>query len=421
MKHIKSANLSPASQSKELQDAVSRIIDDVRRRGDEAVLEYARKFDGAERPLFRVGEDELTAAQESVSDGERAAMRLALNNIRAFAQAQRASLRDIPRFEAMPGLILGHKLVPVDAVCCYVPGGVYPLFSTALMLVTPAKVAGVPRIAACSPVVKGTSSVNPKTLVALSLAGADEVYALGGVQAVAAFAYGTAQIAAVDMIVGPGNAFVAEAKRQCYGQVGIDFVAGPSEVMIIADDGADPALVAADLLAQCEHDKNAQGILVSLSETLVQRVIAEIETQLKALSTAPIAGHSWERNGEILLAGGIDEAAAYANERAPEHLELQTAHNREIIPALRNYGALFIGPHSAEVFGDYAAGTNHTLPTARAARYTGGLWVGAFLKTLTFQHADARAARALAPTVSLLARAEGLAAHSEAAKRRGAQ
>jgi histidinol dehydrogenase len=421
MKKIKKMNrpyLTKGKAESALGTVVSAIIDDVRLRGDAAVLEYAAQFDGARRPRFRVGDDEIEAAFKQVSEAELAAMRLALGNIRAFAEVQLASLGEVGGFEVMPGLVLGHKLVPVDAVCCYVPGGTYPLFSTALMLVTPAKAAGVRRIAACSPVVKGSASINPKTLAALSLAGATEIYALGGAQAIAAFAYGTEQIENVDMIVGPGNAFVAEAKRQCYGQVGIDFVAGPSEVLIIADESADPAIVAADLLAQCEHDKNAQAILVSLSEALAEQVLSQIETQLASLSTAEIAAASWEQNGEVFLAGSIDEAADWANERAPEHLELQTKDDAALIPKLRNYGALFIGKYSAEVFGDYAAGTNHTLPTARAARYTGGLWVGTFLKTLTFQHASAAAAAVLSPTVSLLAAAEGLSAHSAACGRR---
>jgi histidinol dehydrogenase len=416
IKKIKSAK--PRASAQTIRGVVSSIIDDVRLRGDEAVLAYAAQFDGAQRARFRVGNDEIAAAFTQVSEEELAAMRLALNNIRAFAEVQRASLGEVDGFEVMPGLMLGHKLVPVDAVCCYVPGGSYPLFSTALMLVTPAKAAGVRRIAACSPVMKGSGSINPKTLAALSLAGATEIYALGGAQAIAAFAYGTDQIQRVDMIVGPGNAYVAESKRQCYGQVGIDFVAGPSEVLIIADESADPAIVAADLLAQCEHDKNAQSILVSFSEALAEQVLSQIETQLPALSTVEIAAASWEMNGEVLLAESIDEAADWVNQRAPEHLELQTKDNAALTPKLRNYGALFIGKYSAEVFGDYAAGTNHTLPTAGAARYTGGLWVGTFLKTLTYQHAGAAAAAALAPPVSLLAAAEGLAAHSAAACRR---
>jgi histidinol dehydrogenase len=287
-----------------------------------------------------------------------------------------------------------------------------------MMLVTPAKVAGVRRIAAASPVTRATNAVNPKTLAALALAGADEVYAVGGAQAIAAFAYGTDQIKNVDLIVGPGNSYVAEAKRQCYGQVGIDLIAGPSEVLIIADDSADPAIVAADLLAQCEHDKMAQAILVTNSEQFARNTRAILEARLETLSTADIAASSWKNYGEILLAENFDEAASYANGRAPEHLELQTKHNARLEKKLQNYGALFIGENTAEVFGDYTSGPNHTLPTMCAARYTGGLWVGTFLKTLTFQKASREAAAKLAVTASLLARAEGLAAHSAAAEKR---
>ncbi|MDR2865405.1 MAG: histidinol dehydrogenase [Spirochaetaceae bacterium] len=418
MKQIKYAEERLLVQSREIRQQVSLIIDAVRERGDKAVLEYAQQFDSSDRTKLRVSENEIADALKSVPKNELDAMTLALGNIRAFAEAQKASLTEITEYEPMPGIILGHRLVPVDSVCCYVPGGLYPLFSTAMMLITPAKCAGVRRIAACSPPMKGSSSVNPKTLAAMALAGADEIYALGGVQAIAAFAYGTEQIKNVDLIVGPGNAYVAEAKRQCYGQVGIDFIAGPSEILIIADESADPALVAGDLLAQCEHDKNAQGILLSLSEKLAMQVLAEIDRQLETLDTAAVASFSWKHYGEILLVENLDEAVNYANLRAPEHLEIQIQDCPELIAKLRNYGALFIGEYTAEVFGDYASGTNHTLPTLRASRYTGGLWVGTFLKTLCFQKASRSGAAKLAPIVSLLAKAEGLSAHSAAAERR---
>jgi histidinol dehydrogenase len=418
MKIIKAAKIRNITGTNKLKREVSLIIDDVRLRGDDALAFYSEKFDLSKRRTFRIGQTEIDDALKTVPALELKAMKLALKNIRAFAKAQRAGIGNTLTFEPSPGLLLGHRITPVDSVCCYVPGGAYPLFSSAMMLVTPAKVAGVPRIAATTPVMKGTNAVNPKTLAALALAGADEIYAAGGVQAVAAFAYGTKQIKNVDLIVGPGNSYVAEAKRQCYGQVGIDFIAGPSEVLVIADDSADPAIVAGDLLAQCEHDKMAQAILVTDSEQFARQTLSELEHQLIGLSTAALAASSWKNYGEILIAESIDEAASYANERAPEHLELQTKHNTRLEKKLRNYGALFIGENAAEVFGDYAAGTNHTLPTMRAARYTGGLWVGTFLKTLTFQKTSREAASKLARTTSLLARAEGLAAHSAAAERR---
>jgi histidinol dehydrogenase len=413
MKIIKEPKERDASKSIETERVVRAIIDDVRQRGDAALADYERKFGGTQRSSFRVSEAEIEAAVKSVPHDELAAMKLAAKNIRAFAQAQKASIHNIENFEVMPGLSLGHRVIPVDSALCYVPGGSYPLFSTALMLVIPAKVAGVERVVACSP------NINPKTLAALHIAGADEIYAAGGAQAIAAFAYGTAEIEKVDLIVGPGNAYVTEAKRQCYGQVGIDFIAGPSEVLIIADDSADAVVVALDLLAQCEHDVLAQGILVTTSEALAEKVEAEIGKLLETLPTRNIACASWKDYGAIFLAESLEEAASYANSRASEHLELQTEFNGELAAKLRNYGALFIGNYSAEVFGDYAAGTNHTLPTMRAARYTGGLWVGTFLKTLCFQSASRAAAAELAPNVALLAKAEGLAAHAAAAAARG--
>ncbi len=263
---------------------------------------------------------------------------------------------------------------------------------------------------------KGTNEINPKTLVAMDIAGADEIYAVGGAQAVAAFSYGTEEIPAVDMIVGPGNRFVTEAKRQCYGQVGIDFVAGPSEVMVLADGSGTPEVVAADLLAQSEHDPNAKGILVTTDETFAKKVMAAVEKELCLLSTAEIAEKSWNTFGEVLLAESEEEMAELANAYAPEHLEINMQNPQEMADNLYNYGSLFIGENTAEVFGDYASGTNHTLPTLRAARYTGGVWVGTFLKTCTYQSMTKEAMKELAPLVARLAEGEGLMGHAEAAK-----
>lgn len=415
MTTIKGSKSRPDPQSPDVRDAVAEIIADVRARGDAAVLDAARRFDGAERAALRVSEAEAEAALAALDGGLRSAMERALRNIRAFAAAQRASLRELPSFSPEAGVTLGHRHIPVDSVCCYVPGGSYPLFSTALMLVVPAKTAGVPRVAACAPVMKGSNAIHPATLAALRLAGADEIYAVGGAQAVAAFAYGTAQIAPVSFIAGPGNRYVAEAKRQCYGQVGIDCIAGPSEVLIIADESARARTVACDLLAQCEHDGYARAALVTTSAALASAVLSALKTELAALPTAEIAARSWDDFGEIFLAESLDEAVDFANERASEHLELQTRENERLAKKLRNYGALFIGENAAEVFGDYAAGTNHILPTMRAARWTGGLWVGSFLKTVCFQSLSAEGAAALAPATAALAAAEGLAAHRNAA------
>ena len=286
------------------------------------------------------------------------------------------------------------------------------------MLVIPAKTAGVKRVVACSPAVNGTDMIDPMTVVALDVAGVDEIYMIGGAQAVAAFSYGTEEIEPVSIIVGPGNSYVTEAKRQCYGQVGIDFVAGPSEVMIIADETADPAVAAADILAQSEHDKAAKAIMVTTDEKTAKQTIEEVEKQLATLETFDIASVSWIDQGEVLIADNLEEAASYANVVAPEHLEINVSEEKQeiLIENLRNYGSLFIGQNTAEVFGDYASGTNHTLPTMGAARYTGGVWAGTFLKVCTYQRSDRRGMEKLIPIVSALAEGEGLEGHARAAR-----
>ncbi|MDR3265852.1 MAG: histidinol dehydrogenase [Synergistaceae bacterium] len=418
MKHIKASAARPAVAAEELRRSVADIIGDVRENGDEALLRYGQKFDRSSRERFRVTREEIERAWREVAPGDADDIRQAAENIRKFAQAQKETVKELPSFVPSPGVTLGHRIIPVRSCCCYVPGGGYPLYSTALMLGIPAAVAGVDRIAACSPVMRGTDSIHPKTLVAMDVAGVHEIYAVGGAQAIAAFSWGTGQIAPVDLVVGPGNSYVTEAKRQCYGQVGIDFVAGPSEVMILADRTAEPELIAADLLAQCEHDRTAKGIVVTTDRALGERVAAEVEKRLDHLETAEIARRSWEDYGEIILVDSLDEAVAIANEYAPEHLELQTEDASALAERLRDYGSLFIGKYTAEVFGDYASGTNHTLPTLRAARYTGGVWVGTFLKTCTHQTFTREAMLSLVPLVSRLARGEGLIAHAEAAETR---
>ncbi len=419
MKILKESKKRTPADTRALRDTVSDIIDQVCTRGDEALKEYNLKFDQCSRDSLRVSPEEIRDAYSQLDSQELDDMKTALGNIRAFAQAQRETLSELEDFSPMPGIHLGHRILPVRSCCCYVPGGSYPLYSTALMLAAPAKTAGVPRVTACSPVVKSTGRIHPKTLAAMDLAGVDEIYAVGGAQAIAAFSYGTKQIAPVDLIVGPGNQYVTEAKRQCYGQVGIDFVAGPSEVLILADHTARADTAAADLLAQSEHDPNAKGILVTTDEALGLAVINAVEKQLETLETAPIARQSWNTYGEVLLAASVQEAVDLANELAPEHLELTVEHPDEILPYLYNYGSLFIGGHTAEVFGDYASGTNHTLPTLGAARYTGGVWVGTFLKTCTHQSMTPKASQNLAPLVSRMAKGEGLAGHAQAALIRG--
>lgn len=418
MRELKASKKRTEQDKSRLIETVKEIIDEVKARGDAALLEYNSKFDGCGRKALRICRDEIKEAYEAVPDAEIDDIRRAAANIRSFAEAQRETIGILDGFSPEVGINLGHKVIPVDSCCCYVPGGGYPLYSTALMLGIPARTAGVGRITACSPVIKGTDRIHPKTLVAMDIAGVDEIYAVGGAQAIAAFSYGTEQIQPVNLIVGPGNSFVTEAKRQCFGKVGIDFVAGPSEVLVIADGGADPEIIAADLLAQSEHDKEAKGILVTTDEALGMAVMKAVEEQLPTLDTKDIAASSWKDFGEVLLAESLDEAVAYANRYAPEHLEVNVAKEveDEVVSQLRNYGSLFIGGNTAEVFGDYASGTNHTLPTLGAARYTGGVWTGTFLKICTYQRMTEDAMMKIAPLVSSLARGEGLIGHARAAE-----
>ena len=416
MKIMKEARVRTEEDKKKLIQIVGDMIDDVKNRKDEALREYSQRFDGSKRESFLVSKEEIQEAYAQLSPQEIEDLKKAASHIRAFAKAQRETIKPLENFSPAPGIFLGHRIIPVKSCCCYVPGGNYPLYSTALMLIIPAKAAGVARVAACSPVMKGTDRINPKTLVAMDIAGADEIYGVGGAQAIAAFSYGTQEIQPVDMIVGPGNQYVTEAKRQCYGQVGIDFVAGPSEVLVIADGSGTPEIVAADLLAQSEHDPNAKGMLITTDEKFGQAVIEAVEKELSWLSTAAIAEQSWQTYGEVVLAESLEEAVQIANAYAPEHLELNLSDPDRIKDRLYNYGSLFIGENTAEVFGDYASGTNHTLPTLRAARYTGGVWVGTFLKTCTHQSMTPEAMKELAPLVERMAQGEGLMGHAQAAK-----
>ncbi|MEH2937201.1 histidinol dehydrogenase [Lawsonibacter sp. JLR.KK007] len=417
MEYLKQAAPRPAGEAEARARSVAGIIQSIRDRGDEALIEYNTKFDGSSRTALRVTREEIDRACARMTRQELDDLRRAADHIRSFALAQKGCLTELSGFSTIPGAELGHRVIPVDSCGCYVPGGSYPLFSTALMLIIPARAAGVKRIAACAPAVKGTSSIHYKTLAAMDLAGADEIYTVGGAQAIAALAWGTEQIQPVDVIVGPGNQYVAEAKRQCFGQVGIDFFAGPSEVLAIADSSADPRILAADMLAQSEHDPMAKGILITTSRSLGEAVLQAAQEQLSALSTADIARASWDTFGEVILADSLDEAADLANQIAPEHLEV-ILQDESILPRLVNFGSLFIGQETGEVFGDYASGTNHTLPTVRAARYTGGVWVGTFLKVCTWQRCQSAAMREIAPLAARMAHGEGLEAHARAAELR---
>lgn len=415
LEYLKTAKERKEGDRQALTAQVAAVIDKVRQEGDGALREYNRTFDQCQRENLRVTREEIDRAYREVDPELIDLMKKAKGNIEAFARAQRESIREIKKFEVSPGIFLGHRIIPIESACCYVPGGSYPLYSTALMLSVPARVAGVKRIAACSPPVKGTDNIHPLTLVAMDVGGVDEIYVTGGAQAIAAFSYGTDTIQPVDIIVGPGNQYVTEAKRQCYGQVGIDFVAGPSEVLIIADDSGDPEVLAADILGQSEHDLLAKGLLLTTSRRVGEETIREVERQLFELDTAGIAGKSWADYGEVVLCDSLEEAADLCNQYAPEHLELAVGEPEALIERLTNYGSLFIGENTAEVFGDYASGTNHTLPTLRAARYTGGVYVGTFLKTCTHQSMTREASRSIAPMVARMAEGEGLTAHKKAA------
>lgn len=416
MKLIKVPKSKSFKEDEKIREVVSEIIKDIKENKDLAIKKYNKEFDNNKRDTFLVSKKEIQEAYSMVDEQFIKDITIAANNIREFAKEQKASFDNDFEKEIYPGVLLSQENIPIESCLTYIPGGQYPLFSTALMLIIPAKVAGVKRVVACSPTMKGSTSINHKTLVAMDLAGADEIYAVGGVQAIAAFSYGSETIVPVDKIVGPGNKYVTEAKRQCYGQVGIDFVAGPSEVLIICDETANPTFIAADLLAQCEHDLDARGILITDSKYIIEKVNIELDRLLEVIPTRDIAKKSWENNGEIILVDDLKEAISISNEYAPEHLEVIVKDYCEFDKKLINYGSLFIGNLSAEVFGDYVAGTNHTLPTLRASRYTGGVWVGSFIKTCTKQKLSEKAIDKLAPVAENMASEEGLYAHALAAK-----
>ncbi len=392
---------------------VEGILADIGARGDEAVRSYSEKFDKWSPTQFRLSAGEIEAAMQAVSPRDLDDIRFAQAQVRHFAQKQRETLQDL-EVETLPGVVLGHRHIPVASVGCYVPGGKYPMIASAHMSVVTAKVAGVPRIIAAAPPFQGAP--HPAIVAAMHLAGADEIYALGGVQAVGAMALGTGSIAPVDMLVGPGNAFVAEAKRQLYGRVGIDLFAGPTETLVIADDGADAELCATDLLGQAEHGPNSPAILLTTSESLARATLAEIERLLAILPTAPIARKAWEDYGEVIVCADEAEMIREADRLAFEHVQVMTRDPDVFLNAMRNYGALFLGARTNVAYGDKVIGTNHTLPTRRAARYTGGLWVGKFLKTCTYQRVLTDAASAMVGEyASRLCMQEGFMGHAEQA------
>lgn len=391
---------------------VEEMLGAIARRGDAAVREYSERLDKWSPHSYRLGKDEIAACYEQLPAQAIDDIRFAQAQVRRFAEVQRAALQDV-EVETLPGVILGHRNIPVASVGCYVPGGKYPLVASAHMSVVTAKVAGVPRVIASAPPFGGRPS--PAIVVAMDMAGADEIYTLGGVQAVGAMALGTESIAPVDMLVGPGNAYVAEAKRQLYGRVGIDLFAGPTETLVIADDSVDGELCATDLLGQAEHGPNSPAVLLTNSEALAHETMREIERQLTVLSTGETAGKAWRDFGQVILCESYEEMVAKADEIASEHVQVMTRDPDFFLARMRNYGALFLGAETNVSYGDKVIGTNHTLPTGRAARYTGGLWVGKFLKTCTYQKVTREASVVVGEYCSRLCAIEGFAGHKEQA------
>ena len=383
MKIIKEGDHHLFEGDDETARTVSALLQDLHARGMDAVREYSQKFDEWDPPDFELQPTEIDEAIERCGAQVVTDTAFCQGNVRAFAEAQLATLLPLET-EIRPGIVLGHKHIPVRCVGSYVPGGRYPMFGSAQMSIIPAKVAGVDTVVGCTPPVHGKGYF-PATINAMKQAGADRIFVLGGVQALALMAYGMGVVPPADMLCGAGNRFVAEAKRQLFGQCGLDLLAGPTEIAVIADDSADPALVACDLLGQAEHDPNSGQILVCLSEPFARRALAELERQLAVLPTKDIAGVSWRDNGRVVVAESREEAIAVSDDWAPEHLELHVDDVDYYHGRLRNYGSLFIGEQTTVAYGDKAIGTNHILPTGGSARYTGGVWVGKFLKTVTYQ------------------------------------
>ncbi|WP_166361559.1 histidinol dehydrogenase [Pseudomonas akapageensis] len=397
----------------QVRDTVEQIIANVARNGDAAVREYSKQFDKWDPQSFRLTDEEVAACVASLSEQELHDIKFAQAQVRRFAEVQKASMHDV-EVETLPGVILGHRNIPVNSVGCYIPGGKYPLLASAHMSVLTAKVAGVKRVVAVAPPFDGKP--HPAIVTAMHLAGADEIYCLGGVQAVAALALGTDEFSPVDMIVGPGNAYVAEAKRQLFGKIGIDLIAGPTETLVIADDSSDVEIIVADLLGQAEHGVNSPAVFLTNSVALAEALPAEIERQLAVLSTAPVASVAWRDYGEIILCDTVDELVQEADRIASEHVQVMTRDPLYFLEHMTNYGALFLGERTNVSYGDKVIGTNHTLPTMRSARYTGGLWVGKFIKTCTYQRVLTDEASVLVGEYcSRLCGMEGFAGHKEQA------
>lgn len=413
---LKEPEPEQAADQERVESTVREIIGAVRSRGLEAVRHYSEALDHWSPADFRVDENAIAAAYEAVGEQGVADIRSVYDNVRGFALTQLRALTPV-EVESRPGITIGHRLLPVRSVGCYVPGGQYPLIASVHMQVATARAAGVKRIVACAPP-RGEGGIWPATLVAMHLCGADEIYCLGGVQALAAMAFGAGDLEPVDMLTGPGNVYVAEAKRQLFGMVGIDLPAGPTEILIIADASADPEMVACDLLGQAEHGPTSPAHLVTDSEALADAVGEAMTSQLEQLATGPIAGEAWRRRGAIALAESPEQMVAYADWFAPEHLEVMTQDPGWYHDRVSQYGSIFLGEESTVAYSDKAVGTNHTLPTGGAARYTGGLWVGKFIKVVTYQRLTREGSNFIAPLAGRIASMEGMQAHAATGARR---
>jgi sulfopropanediol 3-dehydrogenase len=414
--YLKQPQPTPVEVTLEVAETVTEIIADVERGGTDAVRRHSQRLDGWDPPSFRVTATDIERAYEEMTPEVEGSSRFLIEQVTNFARLQRDTLVDFET-ETLPGVILGQRHIPVGSVGAYSPGGRYPLIASAVMTVATAKVAGVPRVVAAAPPRDHLGMHRPQ-LWAMVESGADEIFCVGGVQALAGMAFGLEDSEPVDMIVGPGNAYVAEAKRQLFGRVGIDLLAGPTEIMVLADTSADPAIVACDLLGQAEHGPTSPAILATTDESLAKATLEEIEWWLERWPTADVAGAAWRDFGTVILCQDDDEMVKVANEIAPEHLEVQTTDPDWFVPRLTNFGSLFIGTHATVAYSDKAIGTNHTLPTRGAARYTGGLWVGKFLKTVTTQRCEAAGSRLVAEPAAIVADAELMAGHAISARLR---
>jgi sulfopropanediol 3-dehydrogenase len=402
-----------AEDAARVKASVEAVLADIQTRGEAALRDYSQKFDNWNPASFRLSQAEIEACVAALTPRQIEDITFAQAQVRRFAEVQKSALRDIEA-ETLPGVVLGHRNIPIDTVGAYVPGGKYPLVASAHMAIVTAKVAGVRRIIACTPPFHGKPA--PAVVAAMHLGGADEIYILGGIQAIGAMAFGAGEIPAVDFLVGPGNAYVAEAKRQVFGRVGIDLLAGPTETMVIADDTVDAEICATDLLGQAEHGPNSPCVFLTDSETLARATMAEVERLLTILPTAKIAAAAWADYGQVILCDGLPELVAEANRIASEHVQVMTRDDDYFLANMTNYGSLFLGPRTNVAYGDKVIGTNHTLPTLGAARYTGGLWVGKFLKTVTYQRVLTDAASAMiGEYCSRLCMLEGFSGHAEQA------